>query len=142
MGEHGLQLPGWWPPIDGHHWLCEKIGLVPTFHLQVLTHRVNNEIVGAVGYDNWTGSCCDVHWAGSGWTPRFLAAAFYYPFVVENCKIMIARVPSNNIESAHLMGRLGFQRIVSICDGHPDGYMHIFMIRKENCKLLKRYYNA
>lgn len=142
MGEHRLHLPEWWPALDGHEWLCEKLGLVPTYHLRVLVHRVNNEIVGAVGYDGWTGSACEIHWAGHGWTPRFLSAVFYYPFVVEDCKVVIAKVPSGNTDSAKLIERLGFQRVLSICDGHPDGYLHIFMLRRENCKLLKRYYHA
>lgn len=140
MGEHGLQLPDWWPPIEGHRWLCDRLGLIPTHFLKVLVHKINDEIVGAVGYDSWTGSSCNVHWAGSHWTPKFLAAAFYYPFVMEDCKVMIAHVPSGNVESAQAIERLGFQKVLSICDGHPDGYMHIYMLRRENCKLLKRYY--
>lgn len=140
MGEHRLQLPDRGPPLEGERWLCERIGLIPTCHLQVLVHKIKDEIVGVVGYDNWTGSCCDIHWAGHCWTPRFLAAVFYYPFVIEDCKIVLAKIPSDNVESSKLVGRLGFQRIASICDGHPDGYMHIFMLRRENCKIMKRYY--
>ena len=142
MGEHGLHLQEWGSALEGEEWLCKKLGYIPTLYFRVLVHKINDKIVGAVGYDCWTGSSCDVHWAGSNWTPRFLAAAFYYPFVIENCKLMLARVPSGNVESARLLGRLGFQRIYSICDGHPDGYMHVFMIRRENCKLLKRYYHG
>lgn len=142
MGEYGLHLQERRTSVDPKEWLCTKIGLIPTPDLRVLPHIADGEIIGVVGYDGWNGSACDIHWAGSHWTPRFLAAALFYPFVVEECKVVIARVPSGNTESAKLVGRLGFQRVVSICDGHPDGYMHIFVLRRENCKLLERYYHG
>lgn len=128
--------------MTGEEWLKEKLGLQVSPHFRALTDERNGQIVRAVGYDNWTGSSCEMHWGGHTWTPRFLAAAFYFAFVEEDCKVVLCSIADEAKESLELVPRLGFIKVASICDGHPSGYLHIFALRRENCKLLRRYYHA
>lgn len=127
---------------DGNAWLCEKLGYVATPYLRVLVGLRDGQINRAIGYDNWTGSMCEMFWAGDGWTPRFLAASFYYPFVQEGCSVVTARVAEDRPESFELVKRLGFEKVLSITDGHPSGVLHVFILRRENCKLMERYYDT
>lgn len=123
-------------------WLCKQLGYVPTPYFRVLAGFKEGVVVRAVGYDNWTGTMCEMHWAGHGWTPRFIAAAFYFPFVEEKCSVVMAKVSDDNPESMELVKRLGFIKVLSVTDGHPSGALHIFILRRENCKLMERYYDT
>lgn len=128
--------------MTGEEWLKEKLGLQVSPHFRVLVDKKDGKIERAVGYDNWTGSSCEMHWGGHHWTPRFLAAAFYFAFVEEGCKVVLCSIADEARESLELVPRLGFVKVASICDGHPSGYLHIYMLRRENCELLRRYYRA
>lgn len=129
--------------MTGEAWLIEKLGLQVSPHFRVLVHAPDGKIERAIGFDNWTGSSCEMHWAGDhNWTPRFIAAAFYFAFVEEGCKVVIVNIADECKESLELVPRLGFIKVASICDGHPSGYLHVYIMRRENCPLLRRYYRA
>lgn len=123
--------------------LCEKVGLVPTPHIRAIGRfepRLNI-IMGVVGYDGWTGTACEIHMVGlhPNWINReFIKAAFEYPFKQAGCKVLIGKVPSGNVEALKLDKHLGFTEVCVIPDAHPDGSLHIFTMRQEDCRWLER----
>lgn len=120
-------------------WLCERVGLVPTPHVRAIGNVRNGELLGVVGYDNWTGTCCEMHMAGKpGWlTYDFIKYAFEYPFIQGNCKLVIGKVASGSTTALDIDRRLGFKEVLVIPDAHPDGALHVFIMRREDCKWLE-----
>lgn len=123
-------------------WLCKQLDLVVTDHFTAMGRLDprTGDILGVVGYDGWNGTACEMHMAGSpGWLSRdFIWAAFDYPFNQANCKVVIGKVPSGNVEALDIDRRLGFKTECILEGGHPDGALHILSLRKEDCKWLNR----
>jgi RimJ/RimL family protein N-acetyltransferase len=121
--------------------LCRQIGLVCTPHMRCLGRQDNDgQLIGIVGYDNWTGKSCEMHMVGRpGWLSRdFLAIAFRYPFVQLNCNVVIGVVSDDNKHALDIDLRLGFKLIASIPDAHPGGALHILTMRRDQCKWLEK----
>jgi len=97
------------------------------------------EIVGVVGYDNFTGTSCHMHMAGEGrWISRdFLYAAFGYPFQHLGLAMVFGIVPSGNIRALRVDEKLGFKKLMYVPDAHPDGGIHILQLRREDCRWLR-----
>ncbi len=123
-------------------WLCERLELVPTRHI-VAIGSTNSEgkLLGVAGYDNFTGSCCEMHMAGvPGWlTKKFLAYAFYYPFVELKCKTVIGKVAASNTRTLKIDKQMGWRELCIIPDAYPDGDMHVLIMRRKECKWLEVY---
>ena len=121
-------------------YLCERIGLVPTSHIRAIGKIKEGKLIGVVGYDGWTGSACEMHMAGEpGWlTYDFIKFAFEYPFICGDCKLVIGKIPSGNIAALDIDKRLGFKEVLVLPDAHPDGALHILIMKREDCKWLEQ----
>jgi hypothetical protein len=121
-------------------WLCGRLDLVPSPHITAIgSYNDEGRLIGVAGYDGFTGTACDMHMAGEpGWlSKRFLHYAFYYPFIEIGCKITIAKVSSGNIKALEMDKRMGFKEICVIPDAHPEGALHVLIMRREECKWLR-----
>lgn len=85
-----------------------------------------------------------MHAAGSfGWLTRdVLEAAFHYPFEVCGVNIVLGFIPSGNIDAIRFNTHLGFDTLLSIDKGHPDGSLIIMGMRREKCRFLNRKHHG
>ena len=123
-------------------WLCERIQLVPTPHIQCIGQWDNEkeELVGVVGYDNWNDQAVEIHVAGSHphWINKeMLYRAFYYPFVLADRKVLIGKVSSENKSTLEFDKKLGFKEMCRIPNGASDGDMVVLAMQRDECRWLK-----
>jgi RimJ/RimL family protein N-acetyltransferase len=81
-----------------------------------------------------------MHLAGTGkrWMDReLLFAAFDYPFNQLELNVVLGLVDSSNEDAINLNTKLGFRTAHRIVDGHPDGDLILFEMRREDCKWLR-----
>lgn len=124
-------------------WLCKKIGYTPTPHIKCIGQiNEHGDITGVVGFDGYNGTCVAMHVAGEGnWCTRsLLFATFDYPFRALRCKVVLAFVPSGNIDALNFNKRIGFHLLTVIEGAHPDGALYILTMRPEQCRWLGARY--
>jgi hypothetical protein len=120
-------------------WLCKRVGYVPTPHMTCIGLTDRAIIRAVVGYDHFTGKACQMHVAGIGtnWMTRdLLFAAFDYPFRELGLNAVLGFVDGSNKDAINLNLRLGFKEVHRVVDGHPDGDLIIFEMKKADCKWL------
>ena len=122
-------------------WLCSRIKYVPTSNLIVFGQYsgARKELVGAVGFDNWSSSSVEMHCAGEGrWITRELIyKSFTYPFVRGGVEVVIGRVGGDNAKALKLNRHLGFVEQCRIPNAWEDGHdMVIMAMQKADCKWL------
>jgi len=121
-------------------WLCQRIGLVPTYHLMCIGRRSSDRIVGVVGYDGYNGASVMMHVAGEGnwFSKEMLFAVFDYPFNILGVNIVIGLVPSDNTQAIRFNTHIGF-KVEKVIDGaHPDGALWIMSMARRECRFLSR----
>lgn len=120
--------------------LKERVDLLWSEDFCALGRVVNGKLVGAIGFHGFNGASCFVHMAGDpGWMTRgMLETVARFAFLTMNLKMMIGLVPSGNEKALEIDLRLGFELIQTIPDAHPDGAMHVLVMRRENCRWLER----
>lgn len=122
-------------------WLHDRIGLTWSDDFVAIGRVVNGDLVGVVGYNGHNGSSCQMHMAGDSprWgSKHFLREVFRYPFEMLGYKVVFGVVPSGNQVALDIDRRLGFEEIAMIPGAHPDGALHILVMRRENCPWLSR----
>lgn len=122
-------------------WLHQRIGLAWSVDFKAIGRVVNGELVGVVGYNNHTGSSCQIHMAGDHkhWiTPTLLRTAFHLPFNNWGYQVLFGAVPSGNQEALDIDLRLGFTTMATVPGAHPDGALHMLMMRREDCRWIVR----
>lgn len=120
-------------------WLCKQIGLPWSPDLRCIGEIGRHaHIRGVIGYNNYNRASVQMHVAGEpGWVSRhILYAAFHYPFVALKCNVVLGLVPSGNKEALRFNRRLGFETLIELEGGHPDGALIMMSMRKENCRWL------
>lgn len=120
-------------------WLCERIGYVPTPNMTCIGQVTRGTLRAVVGYDHFTGKCCQMHIAGTGrtWMTReLLYAAFDYPFRELGFNVVLGIVDSGNPEGLEFNRRIGFREVHRVVNGHPDGDLVIFEMQKADCRWL------
>lgn len=121
-------------------WLCDRTKLAPTVNLRCIGRlSAEGDLIGVVGYDNFTGSSAGIHIAGEGnWITReLLWAVFDYAFVQCKLKVVFAQVSTGNPKSLRLNLHIGFKQECVLKDAYPDGDAIITSLRAEDCKYLK-----
>jgi len=121
--------------------LKERIGLTWSQDLRMIGKVEDGVLVGVIGYNQYTGSSCQMHFAGDkkGWFSRkVLSEIFRYAFDVLNCKVVYAQVASSNAEALDIDRRVGFKDVVFLPDAHPDGGVYLLQMFKEDCRWLRR----
>lgn len=119
-------------------WLCDKTGLVPTKNIKCIGSISGGIIRGVVGYDAYNGASFQVHVAGeAGWlSKQMLFAMFDYPFNVCKCNLVIAPIPSGNVDCLKFVKNLGF-RVLNVIEGaHPDGALWLMVMERGECRYL------
>lgn len=104
----------------------------------VLGVELDGSIVGAVAYADYNGASMQMHCAGEGaWLSRaVLRCLFHYPFVVADCRTVIATVPSDNARALNMNARLGFRELARVPDADPAGDIVIMVMRRAECRWL------
>jgi RimJ/RimL family protein N-acetyltransferase len=123
-----------------HDWLNERVGLARSEDFRAIGRVVDGELVGVVGFTGYNGASLQMHMAGD--TPkwgsrRLLRAVFGYAFNQCGCNMVFGMVPSNNAKALEIDLRLGFTEIANIPGAHPDGSLHVLIMRRDNCRWLR-----
>lgn len=100
----------------------------------------DGELIAGVLYDYHNGASIYMHVASGvqHWLDRdFLRAVFWYPFVQLKCKVVIGLVPESNLKARRFDEHLGFKLTATIPEGHPEGALLIYTLRKEDCRWVR-----
>ncbi len=109
--------------------------------MQVISREENDNLLGAIVYENYTGEggSIEAHVGSFGprWLNRdFLFIIFDYPFNQLKCKQAFIRVKSKNTASLKWVRALGFKDLITIEDVFPDDDMIILRMKREECRYL------
>lgn len=119
------------------------VTLTPSVDLQFICSVAPDAEVmkAAVAYDGFSGKTCQIHQYipdPHGVTPRFLWAAFDYPFNRVKCVEIFGLVAESNKKAYDLDLHLGFKEVYRVTGGWEDGGDLIVMsMRREECRWLK-----
>lgn len=98
----------------------------------------NGEIQAGVLYDYHNGASVYAHIAINGKiTKEFLWVIFDYPFRQLGVKVLIGLVAESNLKARRFVEHLGFKLIAPIPEGHPDGSLLIYTMRREDCRWIR-----
>lgn len=125
------------PKLALYDFLRDRLGLPLSTDFVGIGRIVDRKLIAVVGYNNFTGTSCQMHMAGdhASWiTRKFIREAFRYPFVTLNLKMVLAIIPSGCGNAVDIDKRLGFRELLYIPDAHPDGGMHVLEMRREECR--------
>ena len=101
----------------------------------------DGDIQAGVIYEHWNRASVVCHIAIHGpITPSYIAAIFHYPFEVLEVQKIIAPIAEDNSESRSLVEKMGFHEEARIEDGHPEGDLIFYTIRREACRFLEPKY--
>jgi RimJ/RimL family protein N-acetyltransferase len=120
--------------------LKDRVQLAWTEDFEALGRVVNGKLVGAVGFHGFNGASCFVHMAGDpGWMTRgLMETAVRYAFVTRELNMIFGLVPSGNTKAREIDLRMGFEELQTIPGAHPDGALHLLVMKRENCRWLER----
>jgi len=121
-------------------WLSQRVGLAWSTDFTAIGRVKDGEIVGVVGYNNFTGTACQMHMAGDGkrWVNRyFLNQAFWYPFEGLKLDMVFGVVPSGNQAALKMDLKLGFKQLMYIPGAHPDGGLHYLQMTRADCRWIR-----
>ena len=95
----------------------------------------NGELVAGVLYDYHNGASIYAHIAIIGrLTREYLRVIFDYPFRQLRAKVLIGLVAESNKKSRKFVEHLGFQLQAEIPEGHPEGSLLIYTMRRDQCR--------
>lgn len=117
----------------------EGIYLPISNDLYFLANVLNGKVVALVAYNSFCGLTCQMHQVirPHGITPRFLWAAFDYPFMQAGCVEVIGIVKASNAAALRMDRHLGFHEIYRVQDGWKRGEdMVVLTMKKSECKWL------
>lgn len=128
------------PKMVLYDWLNQRVGLAWSTDFTAIGRVKDGEIIGVVGYNNFTGTACQMHMAGEGgrWMNRhFLDQAFWYPFVALKLAMVFGVVPSGNQTALKIDLKLGFKQLMYIPGAHPDGGLHYLQMTRADCRWIR-----
>ena len=97
-------------------------------------------IVAGVVYEDWNGANVVCHIAGEGanWLNReYLWTIFDYPFNQLRAKRITVYVSQGNEKSLKFVKHLGFRLEAKLEDASPTGCLHVFRMRRDECRWIK-----
>ena len=124
------------------HWLCERVGYVPTKGMVCLGQWDNDaeELIAVAGFDGWSGHIVELLCAGTPgrhWLSKdMLVQMFRLAFIVKNVNIVITRVSTNNAVSLRATEKVGFTEQCRLKDGADDGDLIIYGLYRDECRWL------
>lgn len=128
-------------PLDLlYEWINERVGLARSEDFRAIGRVVDGKLVGVVAFTGYNSASLQMHMAGDDprWMSRsFLRESFRYAFDICGCNVVFGMVPSGNLTALEIDLRLGFEEVANIAGAHPDGSLHILMMRREQCRWLR-----
>jgi hypothetical protein len=120
-------------------WISERIGLVWSEDFTAIGRVHDGKLVAVSAFTGFNGASCQVHMASDvGRFSRFhVRETFRYAFDLCGCKVVFGMVPSGNKLALDIDLRLGFKELATIPGAHPDGALHVLMMRREDCRWLR-----
>ncbi len=100
----------------------------------------NGELVAGALFDYHNGASVYVHVALADKRALgrdFLRACFRYAFIQLGCEVLIGLVAGDNVAAQRLDEHLGFHVEHTIKGAHPSGALHIYTMRKQECRWLE-----
>lgn len=97
----------------------------------------DGELVAGALFDYHNGASIYGHWAVSDKRALgrdFLSAIFRYPFVQLDCAVIIGLIAGDNAASLEVAEHLGFTLEHTIEGAHPSGELHIYTMRRNDCR--------
>lgn len=101
----------------------------------------DGRLIAGVSYTWWNGAniWCGIAAETPKWCTRGnLWAIFHYPFEQLKCKRISALVYDSNERSKRFLTRLGFTLEATLRDAAPEGDMHVYCLRSEDCRWLSK----
>lgn len=117
-------------------WLCERAKCCLTSRAKAIAAVDDaGRVRGMVGYDNFTQTSCEAHWAIE--TPlalrALIPAIFTYPFIDLQLLVVVGIIPADNARSLSLIRHLGFHETHRVRDGWKEGVaMVVHELRPED----------
>ena len=105
-----------------------------------IAREEDDELVGGVIYQNYTGTSCGLHLAGfrHDWVNKdMLWVCFHYPFIQLNCTKIFGQVPLSNKRALEFDLKIGFKEETRISGVFDDGDLVVISMLREDCKWLK-----
>ena len=123
-------------------WVSERLGAPwnPQGAEAIGLARARRVVAGVI-YENWNGASCVCHIAVAGLlTKRYLWTIFHYPFVHGGLRKIIAPVSEGNAKSVRFVKKLGFKLEAQILDASPEGSIHLYTMRRDECRFIGERY--
>lgn len=117
-------------------WVADKTGC-PLCNKMATIGWLNSDghLTGGLIYDHYTGESVVGTVAVDGFVPKqFMEAMFDYPFNQLGVKTLIAYVEEGNLPSIRFLERVGFTRCTTVPGVYEDGAMHIYTMKREQCR--------
>lgn len=128
-------------PHQRYGWLAARTGCVVTSDFRAIEAVTpDGEVVGMVGYSNWTPNSAQMHVAmDEPWVGRALIGPmFEYPFGECARGVLYALVNEQNTHALETVARLGFREVYRLRDGFEAGVALVALeMRKEDCRWLR-----
>lgn len=127
-------------PLDTlYEWINERVGLARSEDFRAIGRVKDGKLVAVSAFTGYNGASLQMHFAVEGclMSRRHLQESFRYAFEICDCKVVFGMVPAGNTRALEIDLRLGFEEVANIAGAHPDGSLHILMMRRENCRWLR-----
>lgn len=127
-------------PLDTlYEWINERVGLARSEDFRAIGRVKDGKLVAVCAFTGYNGASLQMHMAidGGMLSRHHLKESFRYAFEICDCKVVFGMVPAGNTRALEIDLRLGFEEVANIAGAHPDGSLHILMMRRENCRWLR-----
>lgn len=134
-----------WNIVSGPHvgqWVSDYTGgaFDPNRSVALGLER-NGELVAGTVYENWNGVSVVCHIVWHKVTPRYVAAAFDYPYNVANVDKIIGPISSNHTRALALVSKMGFSEEARIKGAaHDSGDIVLMTQTPDKCRFLEPRY--
>lgn len=122
-------------------WVCEKAGGLWTEGNPGIGVEVDGRLVVGVTYDGYTGSSICIHSRcddPNATSREFYRLIFDYPFNQLKVKRVTGLVCCTNQRARRLDEKLGFKYEATLRDYFPGGDAIVYVMRKEDCRFLRK----
>lgn len=122
-------------------WASDRLGIQFFADARAIGWGAYPEIRAAAIYERWSGNDCVVHLVSDekpGWLTRnFIAAGFYFPFVMGGLQRVTGLVPAANARARRLNLHFGYREEGCLRRGAENGDDIIIMgMLREECRFI------
>lgn len=131
--------------VTGQHvveWVASRTGEFGSYGAAVGIGLEDKQLIAGVVFNDYNGANICMHVASDHskrWmTKEYLWFVFYYAFEQAKVKRITGLVPESNEAAIKFDLHIGFSEETRLKDAHPDGDLIVLVMRKENCRWLRR----